>query len=119
MKRGHESNSTNELIIFLEKASKKNKAPIWVALAEKLSSPRRRRIAVNLGKISRVTSPDSTIVVPGKILCSGALNHKVSIASFSAAKGAREKVSKAGGKLIGIRELVESNPKGSGVSIIQ
>jgi large subunit ribosomal protein L18e len=119
MKRGPENKSLRELIVFLEKASKKNKAPIWLAVARKLSAPRRRRIIVNIGKISKITKDGATVIVPGKLLCSGDLDHKVDIASFSAARGAKEKVSKAGGRLMDIRELVQSNPKGSGIIIVQ
>jgi len=119
MERGPENKLLKDLVIFLEKASKKNKAPIWLAVAKMLSAPRRQRIAVNIGMVSRFAKPGSTVVIPGKLLCSGELEHKVNVASFSAARGAEEKISKAGGKFMGIRELVESNPKGSGVVILR
>jgi large subunit ribosomal protein L18e len=119
MKRGPESKPVQELALFLEKASKKNKAPIWASVAEKISGPRRRRAEVNVGKISRITNGGETILIPGKLLSAGDMTKGVTIAALSASKAAAEKVSKAGGKVVTIRALAESNPKGSRVVILQ
>ena len=118
MKKGPETKSIRELVVFLEKASKKNKAPIWLAVAEKISSPRRRRPEVNVGKLSKVVKQGSAALVPGKLLSTGKLERKMDVASVFASKAARDKVAKAGGRLMSIRQLVEANPKGSGVVIV-
>ncbi|VVC71859.1 50S ribosomal protein L18e [uncultured archaeon] len=119
MKRGPESKPTQELAVFLEKASKKNGAPIWMAVAEKISGPRRRRVTVNIGKIGKIVNGGETILVPGKLLSGGVISKPVTIASFSASKAAVDKLAKAGGKYLTLRKLVEANPKGSKVVIIQ
>jgi len=119
MKKGTERKSLKALFVFLEKASKKNKAPIWMAVAEKICSPRRRRVEVNVGKLSKIVKQGSAAVVPGKLLSTGKLERKLDVASVSASKSARDKVAKAGGRLMSIRELVEANPKGAGVVIVQ
>jgi len=118
MNRGTEVESTRELLVFLEKSAKKNDAPIWIAVAGKLSMSKRRKVEVNLGKIGKVVK-SGTVIIPGKLLSNGKLEAKVTIAAFSASAAAKEKVAKAGGKLISIKELVAQNPKGSGVVILQ
>jgi large subunit ribosomal protein L18e len=59
------------------------------------------------------------VVVPGKILGSGCLNHALTVASFGASEKAKSKVVAAKGKYISIPELIEKNPKGSNVRIIR
>jgi len=118
VKRGPENSALRKAIVYLERSARKNKAPIWGAIAEKLAKPRRGRVEVNLGELARFTKANDTVVVPGKILGAGELKHAVNVASWSASKGVPEKIAKAGGKLMTIMELAESNPKGSGVTIL-
>ncbi len=107
-----------ELIRFLKKQSREQKAPIWKAVAEKLAVSRRRRIAVNISRINRYTEKNETVVVPGKVLGAGELNHPVTVAAFAFSETAEQKIKKAKGKCLTIPELVKKNPKGSNVKII-
>ncbi|MFQ5920586.1 MAG: 50S ribosomal protein L18e [Nitrososphaerales archaeon] len=102
----------------LKSASKKNEAPIWLAIAKMLGRPGSRRVEVNLGKIARKTEKGSVVVVPGKVLGSGNIDHKITLCAFSLSQGAAKKVIDAGGKVMSIRDCVEKFPDGSGVSII-
>ncbi len=106
------------LIRSLIKASRTHDAPIWRAVAEELSRPRRRRVAVNVSRINRYTEEGDTVVVPGKVLGAGILRHPVVIAALSFSQKALEKIETAGGKALSIQELVESNPKGRNVKIM-
>jgi large subunit ribosomal protein L18e len=74
---------------------------------------------VNLSRINRYTQRGNTIVVPGKVLASGTLNHAVTVAAFSASEKAKEKLKAIKAKYVSIPELVEKNPKGSNVKIIR
>lgn len=107
-----------KLIRLLRKKSRENKAAIWKDLAERLSKPKRRRIVVNVSRLNRYTESGDTVVVPGKVLGAGSINHPVKVAAFAFSEQARLKIVKAKGKCITIPELVESNPKGTGVKII-
>lgn len=98
---------------------RKTKKRIWRTIAEQLRKPRRTKVAVNLSKINRHTKEGSVIIVPGKVLGSGLLNHKVSIAAFVFTKQAKEKIKAAGGESITIEELVSRNPNGSNVLIVK
>jgi large subunit ribosomal protein L18e len=108
-----------KLIDLLKKESKEKQAGIWLDLAEYLSKTRSQRIAVNLSTINRNTKRADTVVVPGKILGSGNINHSLTVASFAASEKAKAKVVAAKGKYISIPELLEKNPKGANVKIIR
>jgi large subunit ribosomal protein L18e len=118
-----ETKTTNpeliQLIRFLKKQSREKDAGIWLDVAEYLSKPSRQAVAVNLSRINRYTQRGSTIVVPGKVLATGTLNHSVTVAAFSASEKAKEKLKAAKAKYVSIPELVEKNPKGSNVKIIR
>jgi len=107
-----------KLIRFLRKKSRENDAAIWRRVAEMLSKPKRRRIAVNISRISRYTKENDEVVVPGKVLGAGTINHPVKVAAFAFSEQARSKIIKAKGECLSIPELAEMNPKGSNVKII-
>jgi len=109
---------TRKLIVYLEKASKKNKAKIWEYVAELISKPRRKKVEVNLYKIDKYSKDGDTILVPGKVLSVGNVNKKIKIAALKFSKAAELKLKKAGIETMSIKELVEKNPKGSNVKII-
>ncbi len=93
------------------------KAPIWVAVARRLATPTRRLPEVNVYKINKLTSDGDTVVVPGKVLGTGDLDHKVTVSAFGFSQTAREKINEKG-TAITIEELVEKNPKGTSVIIM-
>lgn len=118
MRRRIENKRLLHLNAELRRAANKNKAPIWDRVRELLLKPRRRRVAVNLSKINRYTSDGETVVVPGKVLSCGSLNHKVTIAAFDFSANALKKIDEAGCKAILIEDLIKLNPSGRGVKII-
>ncbi len=105
-------------IRVLRKAARANKAPIWRVVAEWLEKPRRQRVAVNVSKINRYTGPNDVVVVPGKVLGAGRLDHPVTVAAIAFSQQALEKIRAAGGRAIHILQLLEENPRGSRVKII-
>ena len=74
---------------------------------------------VNISNINRHSSPDETILVPGKILGSGKLDHKVNVVALGFSKKAEEKIGAAGGKCLNITEILDENPKGNKIRIIE
>ncbi len=107
-----------QLIQFLKKQSKEKQAAIWQDIAEKLSKPSRQRVTVNLSRINRYSEKNDTLVVPGKLLASGELDHAVTVAAYAASDKAKEKLAAAKAKYLSIAELVKKNPQGSNVKII-
>jgi large subunit ribosomal protein L18e len=95
----------------------KTKIKIWKTVSKKLSGPRRNRIKANLYRINKKTNKDDIIVIPGKVLGVGELDHTLTIACLESSKAAKKKIESSGCKLISIEELLEQNPKGSKVKI--
>lgn len=102
----------------LKNASKKNKAPIWLRLAELALKPSSVRRIVNVGQIDKFAKDSDVIVVPGKVLGTGNLTHKITLCSFSISNSGAQKILDSGGKILSFAELVKSNPTGKGVKIV-
>ncbi|KUJ98854.1 MAG: 50S ribosomal protein L18e [Thermococcales archaeon 44_46] len=107
------------LIRYLRKKSNEENVKIWKDIAWRLERPRRQRAEVNLSRINRYTKEGDMVIVPGSVLGAGNLDHKVIVAAWKFSEKAREKIIQAGGEAITIEELVERNPKGSGVIIME
>jgi large subunit ribosomal protein L18e len=118
-----ETKTTNpqliELITQLRKQGREQDAPIWIDVADYLAKTRSQRVAVNISDINRNTEKADVIVVPGKVLASGAIDHPVTVAAFEVSAPAKVKLDAAKAKYITIQELMEKNPKGSKVKIIR
>jgi len=106
------------LIRFLKKQGRENKANIWRDVAESLAKPRRKRIAVNVSRLNRYAQKNEMVVVPGKVLGAGEINHPITVAAFAFSEKANEKIKAAKGKCLSFFDLVKKNPKGSNVKII-
>lgn len=115
-------NMTNQLVLAMVKelrtASAKNKAPIWQRLAVLAQKPGIAQRIVNVKKINDVTKENDVVVVPGKVLGTGSISHKVTVCSFSISTSAAQKVLAAGGKIINYSDLISKFPTGKGVRII-
>ncbi|MCD6504851.1 50S ribosomal protein L18e [Candidatus Bathyarchaeota archaeon] len=103
---------------LLKKSASKENASIWRDAAERLSKPRSRRAVVNLSRINRYTAEGETVLVPGKVLGSGKLDHPVKVAAYSFSKNAKAKILEAGGEVLSIQDLISKNPKGSNVKLM-
>lgn len=106
------------LIIALKRAGTKGEAPIWRDLSERLTKPTRGRPVINLSRLNRHTNKGETIVVPGKVLSTGELEHKLTIAALTFSEKARDKITKAGGKTLSIEEMIKKHPKGTDVRVM-
>lgn len=109
--RGTTNPLLKKLIIELKKAKK----PFYDRVAEELEKPSRQRAEVNLDKINKLTADGDVVIVPGKILGEGTLEHKVTAAAFQFTEGAKDKNM----KIIGIAELIKAHPNGSGIKILK
>jgi len=113
------STELSDMIRFLKIKGRENKARIWSIAADQLSRPRRARTVLNVNHVSRSTEPDSLVLVPGKLLGSGAINHRVVIGAFEYSEAAREKVERAGGECMALKDFVTRYPKGSNVTMMR
>ncbi len=102
----------------LDRYGKKEGKRVWADISETLLSPRKNRPSVNVGEISRHTSEGSRVVVPGKVLGGGNMNHKITVAAFSFSDNARSKIVNAGGNPLSLSEFMNSKPNVKDVVII-
>ncbi len=118
-----ETKTTNpqliDLIGLLKKESREKQAAIWLDVADHLAKSRTQRVAVNLSQLNRHTKKADVVVVPGKILGAGTIDHALTVASFDISQSAKAKLEAVKAKHITIPELMEKNPKGSNVKIIR
>ena len=108
-----------QLIRFLKKQAREAETKVWLDVAKYLSKSNRQRVAVNLSRINRHTEKKAIVVVPGKVLGSGILDHPITIASFGVSEKAKEKLTTAKAKYLSIPELAKENPKGANIRIIR
>ena len=107
-----------KLIEDIRNQGYKEKIPFLIEIAKKLEKSKRKRPEVNLSRLNRVCKSNETVIVPGKVLSSGILKKSLTVVAASFSMTAVEKIQKAGGKTLSIRELIKSNPKGTNVRIV-
>ena len=107
-----------DLISGLKKQSREKQVPLWRDIALRLERPLRSYPEVNLSRINRHTKADDLILIPGKVLGAGELNHNLTVAALSFSGSAKSKITAAGGACLTIQELMSRNPEGSRVRII-
>lgn len=107
------------LIRKLREKDKESEGEIWSDLADRLSSSNRARAEVNISRLDRYTEEGESIVVPGKVLGSGRLNHPLLVSGFDISDRARERIEKGGGEAIGIEELLDRGTDGSELTLME
>ncbi len=106
------------LVAELKRKAIQDSSQFWKRLAVDLERPARNRRAVNLSRIDHFTKDSETVVVPGKVLGSGLLKHKVTIAAFAFSDGALEKLKKQDCDVLSISELMKKDLKPSDIRIL-
>jgi large subunit ribosomal protein L18e len=108
----------NSLINELKKQANQKDVNIWKDIALRLEKPSKNWTEINLNRISKYIKEKETALIPGKVLSTGNLTKKVTIAAWSFSKKAIEKINSAGGKTITIKELMKLNPSGKNIRIL-
>jgi len=90
---------------------------LWKRIAIELEKPTRNKRIVNISKIDKYTKQGDLIIVPGKVLSTGELTHKVDVCAHSFSETAKSKIQEKG-RILSIKELMKENPKGKGIKII-
>ena len=106
------------LIGDLKAQTRSNGAPLWRDVALRLEKSRSNWAEPNLSRLSRFASDEKTILVPGKLLGSGDLSSKHTVAAYSVSTSAKAKIEAAGGEVVSIHDLMKKNPTGKGVYIL-
>ena len=107
-----------DLIAELKSTSREADADVWRDVADRLEKPRRTHAEVNLGRIERYAREEETVVVPGKVLGSGALQKNVTVAAVNFSSSAETKIEQVG-EPVSLEQALEENPNGSDVRVIR
>lgn len=107
-----------DLVATLKNVGRENEAPIWRDIASRLEKPSRNWAQVNVSKLESVVRDGENVVVPGKLLGSGDLSKPYTVIAWKASASAKAKVAAAGGKVLTLKEGLESFPKGEKCRIL-
>ncbi len=107
------------LIVELRRTSEKNKVGIWREVAKYLSVHSRKRTATNLSTVNKYSKEGEIIIIPGKLLGSGNIDHKITVSAWGTSASAKEKLLKAGGNYLPIPQLIKKYPKGNNIRILR
>ncbi|HMB50879.1 50S ribosomal protein L18e [Natronoarchaeum rubrum] len=108
----------NSLIAELKSVSRSRETDVWSDVADRLEKPRRTHAEVNLGRIERYAQEDELVVVPGKVLGSGALQKSVTVAAVDFSGTAETKIEQVG-ETKALEQAIEQNPDASNVRVIR
>ncbi|MBD3249531.1 50S ribosomal protein L18e [Candidatus Woesearchaeota archaeon] len=117
MKTGPTNKVLKDLIQELRKKSRENDIKLWKRVADDLEKPTRKRRIVNLYNINQNTKDNEIVIVPGKVLATGEIDHAVTVAAFSFSGSAEDKINRVG-KAIPITELMKESPAGKKIRIL-
>ena len=100
-----ENPAIQELILEL----KKGKSPMLTRVADLLSRPSKQAVSVNIMKINKLTKEGEVVIVPGKVLGKGDLDHKIILAAAKFSESAMPKLKNA--KIVSFNEIVNLGKK--------
>ncbi|MGZ4846567.1 MAG: 50S ribosomal protein L18e [Halobacteriota archaeon] len=99
--------------------ARQHQANIWRDIARRLEAPSNNYAKVNLSRLNRHTNSGDIVVVAGKVLGAGSIDHPISIGAPSFSDSARSKILAVGGTVLSLDEIAHVSPKGSHVKIIR
>jgi large subunit ribosomal protein L18e len=108
MKLNVENRDVKEWLDVLSRAAKEKRyAGLWKKVHYEVAVPSRIRSTVNLYKINKLTKDGDNVIVPGKVLSVGAMDHKVNIAAISYSSAARSALTGAKCSIIDIKDMIK------------
>ncbi len=108
-----------KLIEDLKAKSREQNVGIWRDIAMRLDKPTKHYAEINLSKINRYSKDNEIVLVPGKVLGTGNIEHPVTVAALNFSLTAEQVILNAKGKCLSIEQLMETNPTGKGVRILK
>jgi large subunit ribosomal protein L18e len=107
MKIKKENPKVLKWIEVLESSAKKSeKKAFCKRILGIVSKPSRKAVAVNLYKINKYSKNNDNIIVPGKILSTGSIDHPVSISAIDYSAGAMKELKNANCNILNIEEII-------------
>jgi large subunit ribosomal protein L18e len=91
---------------------------IWRSVSETLSKSSRTRPEINLYRLNKLTKENDIVVVPGKILGSGTLDHPITVSSLMTSELALIKLTESKSTHMTIEQMMKKYKKGTNVKIL-
>ena len=107
------------LISDLKRVANERQEAIWRKVAEDLSKPTRIRREINLSRINRYTQDGDVVIIPGKVLSLGELDHKVTVVAWAFSAKALEKIKRSGSQAYLLMDYIKSLGKAKKVANIK
>lgn len=108
MKRNIERADIKEWLLKLEEASHKEQyGAFWKSIYKRVYVSRRRRISVNINRINQYSKEGDNIIVPGKVLSQGKLDHSVNITAISFSEKAKKELAESKSKTISLDDMLK------------
>ncbi|HEX7514461.1 MAG TPA: 50S ribosomal protein L18e [archaeon] len=107
------------LIEKLKANAREHQADVWKEVARRLEAPSNNYAKVNLSRLNRHTNSGDVVIIPGKVLGAGSIDHPISVSALNFSANARLKLLAASGTVMTIDEILDRSPKGSNVKIIR
>ncbi len=109
MKINAEKSVVKEWLNTLSTAAKQERYQnLWKRVYRLVEVPARRRVVVNLTRIDTNTKDGDNVIIPGKVLSSGEITHKVKIAAMEYSDSARKSLTDAGCKVVPLKEMLNA-----------
>ena len=112
------NSSLVKTIMDLKEASRKNDAPLWRSIATRLEGSSRNWPSVNISKLEYNINKNGKAIIPGKLMGTGIVTKKMTVAAYSFTDSAKEKIQSAGGKCLTYNEMIKATPKGTDIVVI-
>ena len=93
---------------MLAEASKGKKGEKLYGDIHRLAArPKRQRVVVNVGKISKCAKAEDRVIVPGKVLGTGEIDKRISVCAVEYSGSALQKLKKAGCSTVSLEEILK------------
>ncbi len=107
-----------QTLTLLRQAGKRSERRVWRDMSNRLESHKSQMSNVNISKVSKLTKEGDVVIIPGKVLGSGIIDHKIHIGAFSFSGVAVEKIRRADGEPLSIRAFLQKYINHKGLIIL-
>ncbi len=101
-----ERRDIKEWLEVVGKVPRDKRKPFYNRVYALVAVPSRKRASVDLYKISMHTKEGDNVIVPGKVLGMGQMNHSVNIAAISFSASALKSLKAANCKIMSIKDML-------------
>ncbi len=107
-----------QTLTLLRQAGKKSGRRVWHDMSNRLESHKSQMSNVNISKVSTLTKEGDVVLIPGKVLGGGIIDHKIHIGAFSFSGVAVEKIRRADGEPLSVQAFIQKYMNHKGLIIL-